>query len=384
MKKVFLFSIMLLTVLLGLSLRKEVKAELLPVVGNPYSFELDLEFQKTASGEAHTIGLSKDGKVYAWGWNQYGQLGIGTTISSYIPIDITENLNLNSGEVVIDVATGINHSSVITSEGRLLIWGYNVYWALGDGTSINRLLPIDITAQFNLDVGEKVVYSENGYYFSGAITSDGRVFTWGQGYSGQLGSGSNADAYFPQEITNNFGLMPEETVVKLMLGSSHAIAITSLERVFSWGYNQYGQLGDGTTINKNLPIEITPNIGLVTGETIIDLETFHNNTGVVTSLGRILMWGENNYVQIGDGTYIARSNPTDISAKCNLSPEEIINDLSIGIGHTGALTSNNRVLMWGYNGYYQLGDGTNTQKNLPVDITSRFTLEEGEVNVALA
>lgn len=384
MKKVFLFIFVLLTVMLGLSLRKEVKAELLPVVGNPYSYEVQLLFEKTASGEAHTIGLTLDKKVYVWGWNQYGQLGIGNIISSNTAIDITEQLNLNSGEIVTDVAAGVNHSSVITSNGRLITWGHNVYGKLGDGSNVDKLSPIDITSQFSLNSGETIVFTEGGYYFSGAITSLGRVFTWGQGNSGQLGNGLNNDILIPQEITNQFALMPEESIVSLGLGSFHATAITSLGRVFAWGYNGTGQLGDGTTINKNVPVDITASLGLAPEEMITNLQAFNNHTGGVTSSGRILMWGENGWGQLGDGTYTNKSMPIDITSNCNLTSGETVIDLSLGVMHSGALTSNNRVLMWGYNGYYQLGDGTSSYKLLPFDITSRFTLEDGEVNVALA
>ena len=383
MKKLYLTVVCLLGVFIGFSFTQRVNAEILPVVGNPYAFDLELEFEKTVSGEAHTLGLTTSGQLYAWGWNLYGQLGIGTTTSSNIAIDITGYLNLNSGEFVTDIAAGVNHSSVITSEGRLLIWGYNVYGAIGDGTTIDKLSPIDITPQFVLDSGETIVYSENGYYFSGAITSNGRVFTWGQGYSGQLGNGDNIDIYTPVEITNNFSLLPEEIITRLLLGSAHSAAITSLGRVFTWGYNATGELGDGTTINKNIPTDITANLGLATEETIMDLEAFYHNTGIVTSLGRILMWGQNSNGTIGDGTYIYKANPTDITANCNLGLEEKIIDLSLGIGHAGVLTSNNRVLMWGLNNYYQLGDGTNVTKNLPVDITTRFVLNPGEVNTEI-
>lgn len=383
MKKVFLFGIMLLMVILGLAFKKEVNAELLPVVGNPYSFELDLEFQKTASGEAHTLGLGLDGKVYAWGWNQYGQLGDGTIISVNTPKNIDSYLNLNGGERVIDVFAGMNYSSVLTSEGRVFTWGYNNSGQLGDGTTANKFIPTEITNQFSLGVGETIISIILGGFHSAAITSEGRVFLWGYNAHGQLGDGTVINKTTPTEITTQFSLGVGETITCITLGGSHSAAITSEERVFTWGYNGHGELGDGTVIDKSVPTEITSQFNLSVGEIVTNMSFGYYHSSAITSEGRVFTWGYNDQGQLGDGTYVHKSVPTDITANFNLEVGEKLIDISLGIHHSGAITSDDRVFMWGTNIYYQLGDGTNTNRNLPVDITSRFTLDAEEVNVAL-
>jgi alpha-tubulin suppressor-like RCC1 family protein len=378
MKKVFLFGMMLLMVILGLAFKKEVNAELLPVVGNPYSYELDLEFYKTASGEAHTIGLGLDGKVYAWGWNQYGQLGDGTIISVNIPKNIDSYLNLNEGETVIDVSAGMNYSSVLTSESRVFTWGRNDNGQLGDGTTTNRTTPTEITNQFSLGVSETITSIILGYHHSAAISSEGRVFLWGYNANGQLGDGTTTNKTTPTEITNQFNLGVDETITSIILGGSHSSAITSEDRLFTWGYNGHGELGDGTVIDKSIPTETTSQFNLSVGETVTSMSFGYYHSSAITSEGRVFTWGYNDQGQLGDGTYVYKSVPTDITANFNLETGEKLIGISLGIHHSGAISSENRVLMWGYNNYYQLGDGTNIIRNLPVDITSRFTLDVEE------
>jgi alpha-tubulin suppressor-like RCC1 family protein len=109
---------------------------------------------------------------------------------------------------------------------------------------------------FTLSSGEKIVGVSLGYYHSSALTSFGRLFMWGYNYYGQLGDGTTTDSSTPIDITNNFTLSSGEKIESVSLGYYHSSALTSLGRLFMWGWNYYGQLGNGTTTDSSMPISI--------------------------------------------------------------------------------------------------------------------------------
>jgi uncharacterized repeat protein (TIGR02543 family) len=140
----------------------------------------------------------------------------------------------------------------------LFTWGDNSYGKIGDGTTATRSLPTDITSKFNLMTDETIVDISLGGSHSSIVTSNCRIFTWGYNQLGNLGDGTTYTKSLPTDITDKFNLDPDETIVNVSLGLHHSSALSSKGQVYIWGDNEYGQLGDTTTINKlspeNLPI----------------------------------------------------------------------------------------------------------------------------------
>ncbi len=317
-------------------------------------------------GFLHSSALSSDGRVFTWGDNNNGQLGDGTKIYKYTPTDITSQFVLGAGEKITQIELGEYHSSAITSSGRLFMWGKNDYGQLGDGSTTERLVPTEITSQFDLNEGDAISSITLGRYYSLAITSEGRVFTWGGNYYGVLGDGTTIEKHVPTEITSFFAFNPEETVIKIASSFYHSSAITSEGRVFMWGYNFYGQCGDGTTINKHVPTEIESNFDLIEGETVIQLSLGGNSYSIArTSKRRVFVWGYNEYGQLGDGTTIDKHIPTEITSNFDLNDNETITQVSLGENHSIVMTSNGRILTWGSNTFGQLGIGTTIWKSSP-------------------
>ena len=366
---VILVSILSLS-LLGLF--NEVSADMVQI-DDSYSYYEDFNFIQVELGYAHSIAITSERRVFTWGNNSFGQLGDGTTTDRLIPTEITSNFNLNTGEIITSVLLGKYHSSAITSEGRVFAWGRNLSGRLGDGTTTDRSTPTEITSNFNLNIGETITSMSLGQYHSSAITSEGRVFTWGQNYYGQLGDGTTTNRLIPTEITSNFNLNAGETITGMSLGYFHSSAITSDGRVFIWGQNYYGelgQLGDGTTTNRSTPTEITSNFNLNAGETIISISLGAKHSSAITSERRVFTWGNNSFGQLGDETsYMYRSVlPTEITSNFYLNIEETITSVLLGHYHSSAITSEGRIFTWGYNDNSQLGDGTKTDKNTPMEI----------------
>ena len=332
---------------------------------------------KVSLGYYNSAALTSTGRLFIWGNNFYGQLGDGTKTGKIVPIEITSCFSLSSEEKIIEVSLGEYNSSALTSTGRLFMWGNNYYGQLGDGTTADKTSPTEITSYFKLTSNEKIIKVVLGCSHSSALTSTGRLFTWGYNYYGRLGDGTTNNKNIPTEITSNFNLTSEEKIIDVSLGYSHSSALTSSGRLFTWGFNAYGQLGDGTYNNNYLPTEITRFFNL-TNDEIVHIDFKGGHSSALTSTGRLFLWGYNSYGQIGDGTIVNKTSPTEITSFFNLTSGETITQISIGDTFSSALTSSGRLFIWGDNTYGQLGDGTTAAKSTPIEITNRFNLTNDE------
>ena len=332
-------------------------------------------------GFSHTAALSTDDRIFIWGRNDDGQLGDGTTTSRLTPVEITDRFTLATGETIIGISLGFLHSSALTSAGRLFTWGLNDYGQLGDGTTISRHTPTDITGNFVLQPGEIIIQVATGNRHTAALTSHGRLFIWGVNWYGQLGDGTETERHSPTEITHRFGLGDGETIIQVSLGVNHSSALTSTGRFFTWGWNNSGQLGDGTTTGRNTPTNITSRFVLADQETIIMSALGGRHSSVLTSTGRLFTWGWNDNGQLGDGTTTTRHTPIDVTSSFDFVETEFLMQVSLGVHHTSALTSQGRLFTWGWNDNGQLGDGTIINRHVPTVIIEGMGLLIGETVV---
>ncbi len=332
-----------------------------------------------SSGLSHSGALTSNGRIFTWGSNQNGQLGDGTTNDSYIPVDISSQFALSGNEKVVTLLIGdMKDSLALTSDGRVFSWGYNTFGQLGDVNPENGDIPTDITAQFDLNNDEKIISIALGFDHSAALTSEGRLFMFGTNFNGQLGNGTTTDSRTPIDITSQFGLYPGEEIIKVSLGDQHSAALTSLGRVFTWGINTDGELGDGTTTDSHTPVDITAKFDIGQGESISEISMGGPQSAAITSLGRLFTWGNNLYGQLGDGTLVNKSIPTNITGEFSLATGETITNFLFAEKNSLAVTSLGRIFTAGDNFYYQLGDGTNVSKQIPQEITSQFSLGQDE------
>jgi alpha-tubulin suppressor-like RCC1 family protein len=200
----------------------------------------------------------------------------------------------------------------LTSAGKIFAWGDNTDGKLGDDTTTNRNTPTNITSRFGLREDEIVQsISGSGLFHSVALTNQSRVFTFGSNTNGQLGNGSSSTTISktPIDITSIFSLSAGETILELNTGWRHSIIRTSLGRIMSWGRNSDGQLGNGNTTNQFTPINIDDQFVLQNGETIKSISLGYNHSFAITSVGRLFGWGINSSNQLGDGLTAARNVP---------------------------------------------------------------------------
>jgi alpha-tubulin suppressor-like RCC1 family protein len=317
------------------------------------------QIEDLGAGFYHSAIVTKTGKLYTWGYNNYGQLGDGTTTQRTTPT-LIYSFKEDKAKIV---SLGEYHSAMITESGKLYTWGFNGNGRLGDGTTTNRTTPTLID-KFN---GEKVISVSLGHYHSAAITESGKLYTWGLNDKGQLGDGTTVEKHVPILI-DNFG---GEKVIAVSLGGWHSSAITESGKLYTWGRNDYGgALGDGTTVNKSVPTLIDR----FNGEKIKVVNLGFLHSSAITETGKLYTWGYNNAGQLGDGTIVNKSVPTLID---KFNGEKIITvnlgggNVSPYNGHSSAITESGKLYMWGLNNYGQLGDGTTVNKTVPT-LIDRF------------
>lgn len=298
-----------------------------------------------SAGGYHTCALTIGGGVKCWGDNGYGQLGDGTTtISRTIPVDV---MGLTSG--VAAIMTGYTHTCALTSGGGIKCWGFNGLGQLGDGTIVDRHTPVDVVS---LTSGMAAIAA--GDTHTCALTIGGGVKCWGRNNHGQLGDGTTINRYTPITVS---GL--SSGVTAITAGGDYTCAVTTSRGVKCWGDNEWGQLGDGTTVNRYTPVDVS---GLSSGVASITAGFYH--TCALTNGGGMKCWGENGSGPLGDGTNIDRYAPVDVVGLTNG-----VAAITTGSDHTCALTTSGGMKCWGYNIHGALGDGTNNTRFTPVDVS---------------
>ncbi|MCX6381662.1 MAG: Ig-like domain repeat protein [Armatimonadetes bacterium] len=294
---------------------------------------------------SHTLALKSDGTVWAWGWNAYGQLGDGTATDSFTPVQVSALTG------VTQIAGGYLHSLALKSDGTVWVWGFNNSGQLGDGTTVDSAVPVQVSGLTG------VTQVSAGSFHSLAVKTDGTVFAWGNNNYGQLGDGTNTNRLTPVQVTGLTG------VTQVSGGGYHSLALKSDGTVWAWGRNDFGKLGDGTNTDKNAPVQVT---GL-TGVTQVAGGYLHSLA--LKSDGTVFAWGYNNSGQLGDGTTTTRLTPVQVSGLTGIA------QVAAGSFHSLALipppsTSTTKVKAWGSNPYYNLGDGTNTDRNSAVTLSN--------------
>ena len=198
-------------------------------------------------GNSYSSAITSEGRLFTWGYNGHGQLGDGTTIDRYTPTEITSQFILTGDETIVQVSLDGQTTSALSSEGRVFIWGGNSHGQIGDGTTTDIITPTEAASQFGLNEGETIIEANIGFWHSSVLTSEGRFFIWGYNDSGQLGDGSRTDRYDPIEMTSQFVLNVGETIIQISLSFGNSTVLTSEGRMFIWGANYGGQVGIGTT-----------------------------------------------------------------------------------------------------------------------------------------
>jgi len=318
-----------------------------PVFANPQPTAVtgNLTFASTDGGGFHTCGTTLSANPYCWGKNVDGRLGDGGNTAADAPVAVS-GVNVYSA-----MSAGATHSCAFTPGGRLFCWGSNAEGQLGivggptvtpDSLSFNSPVAVAPTMTW-------IAVAAGGLHTC-AIATGGAAWCWGQGASGQLGTGSNASANSPALVSGG------ATFVSVVAGTSHACALTPAGAARCWGADADGQLGNGTTTASNVPVPVSG--GLV----FAALSAGDRHTCGVTTNGLAYCWGRNANGQLGLGSTASQNTPMAVGGGLAFA--------SVGAGerHTCGVTTGRVAYCWGDNQFGQLGDGTLIGRLLPAKV----------------
>ncbi|MHB1421144.1 MAG: RCC1 domain-containing protein, partial [Bacillota bacterium] len=307
-----------------------------------------------AGGYSHTVAFKSDGSAWAWGNNGYGQLGDNTSANKSIPVQVKGAGGTGTLANVVSAAAGYYHSLALKTDGTVWAWGLNGYGQLGDNTTTNRLAPVQVSGLTN------VVAVAAGNSHSLALKSDGTVWAWGLNSSGQLGDNTSTQRITPVQVKGQGGAGFLNGVVAISANGSNSLALKSDGTVWAWGDNYYGQIGDNTTTTRYAPVQVN---GLTS---VVAVTAGSSHSLALKSDGTIWAWGNNGNGQLGDNTTTQRNTPVQVKGLGGSGFLTGVVAITAGGSHSLALKSDGTVGDWGYNGYGQLGNNSTAESHTPV------------------
>ncbi len=271
------------------------------------------------SSASHRLGIKSDGTLWAWGSNSAGQVGNGSVVDVFSPLQITAQTNWTASSVGGEISAAIR-------AGTLWTWGRNSSGQLGLGDFTNRSSPTQ--------VGSLTTWTHvaAGNTFMVARQSNGTVWAWGSNTSGQLGLGDTTARNSPVQIGTGTNWS------SVAAGSDHVMAQQTNGTLWAWGLNSSSQLGDGTTALRSAPVQI----GILT--TWNKVACGGTSSYALKSDGTLWAWGANNIGQLGVGDAASRSSPTQVGMLTTWA------EIGAGNVHAIALQSDGSIWSWGGSG----------------------------------
>lgn len=329
-----------------------------------------VNWKTISANREHTLAVKTDGTLWAWGSNYQGKLGTGNNTNSYIPIQIGTLQNWKN------VTTGLHQSFGLKTDGTLWAWGLDGSGALGLGNNGVFNTP----TQIGVDSDWQMISSGGAAIHTLAIKTNGKLYSFGTSWSGGdgcLGLGPAIPvAVYPTQIGTNTDWK------SISVGSNTSFAIKTDGTLWGWGQNDFGQLGDGTFIDKNIPAQI----GTDTDWSIVSAGQFH--TVALKTNGNLYAWGDNTRAQLGNGNYTSSNLPILINS-CSLENEQFNNDMVLLVpnptnNQINILLKNifyNFVEIYDLSGKLILRNGvTYSTENFAIDLS---TLSKGVYNLLI-
>ena len=293
-----------------------------------------------SNGSSYSVMLAKDGTVWGWGYNGNGRFGNGSASSTYTPTQ-------GSWSGIVAVTAGFMSTYGIKGDGTVWAAGSSLYQMLGSGVTTDQYNPVQVNGLSN------VLAIAAGHNHMLALKNDGTVWAWGSEFSGEIGDGGAANS----QPVNPVQVLGLTGVVAISAGYSHSLALKVDGTVWAWGSNAQGQLG-GTYPSASAPVQIPGLAGVVS----ISASNVGWHSLAAKSDGTVWAWGYNRNGQLGDGTSVDHSVPVQV---LGLS---YVKQVAAGVDFSAAEQSDGSVWTWGHNQVGQLGDGTTVDRITPAKV----------------
>jgi len=326
-------------------------------IANAFTFDYAWlpPFKAIAAGGKHSLAVTTSGNIWAFGSNWYGQLGIGASFTRTYPTLLTIDWNSDAFENIQTVIANkgdYGYSLAILTEGTLWGWGRDNVSQLGDGYYA------DVNRPYQPGTDSDWSSFSAGFNHSLGIKTSGTLWAWGSNSWGLLGLGDTGNRAFPTQVGTNSDWSKVSS-------ASHNLAIKTTGTLWSWGLSAYGELGlDFSGSNRTTPVQVTTESswnGIAAGWSF---------SLALKTTGTLWSWGLNDYGQLGLGDiYVHRKTPTQVTTETDWSALAAGGRHSLGIKTTP--TSSGTLWAWGYNEYGQLGlgdSGSSTYRITPTQI----------------
>ena len=295
-------------------------------------------WQQVACGYRHTLAIQSNGTLWAWGANSYGQLGTNNQTNLSSPVQI------GALSTWAQISCGSDFTSAVQSNGTLWAWGYNNFGQLGQNNTLTYSSPVQ--------VGSLSTWTQTacGAYQTLALQNNGSLYAWGYNAFGQLGNNSTTNFSSPIQV----GTLSVWSNIIQANGNNFSVAIQSNGSLWSWGQNNWSQLGQGNTVNYSSPVQI----GTPVNQTLFtQVSCGYNYFSLgIQSPGTLWSWGGNSYGQLGVNT----SGVNNTSSPVRVGALNYWTQVAAGNSHWLAVQSPGTLWSCGYNGYGQLGNNTSS------------------------
>ncbi|AEC01294.1 fimbrillin family protein [Parasphaerochaeta coccoides] len=329
-----------------------------------------VKVKTVSAGGSSTMILKKDGSLWATGRNEWGQLGDGTTTNRTTPVRVKASADYNDFMTdVKEVSIGTNHTMILKTDGTLWAAGYNNSGQLGVGDNDNRRTPVQVMTDVE-------AVSAGGSHTI-ILKKDGTLWATGYNWFGQLGlgiSGYGTEKKTPMQVKASIAPDDFMTDVKeVSAGGDHTMLLKKDDTLWATGYNYYGELGldnSGSGTTKNTPVQVT-SMNTEPSNPVTAFSAGGHHTMILKKNGTLWATGRNIYGQLGDGTTTEKTTPVQV--KASTADNDFMTDVaavSAGYHHTMIVKKDGTLWATGSNGNGELGVGDNTDRSTPVQVKS--------------
>jgi alpha-tubulin suppressor-like RCC1 family protein len=317
--------------------------------------------------ESHTCALTTGGAVACWGSNSSGQLGNNSTTDSHVPVRVVGVGGTGFLSGVMAIAGGNEQTCAVTAAGAAYCWG-GIYGDIGNNSTESSNVPFQVVGVGGTGFLSRVTVVAAGAEHICAATSDGSVYCWGNNFTGQLGNNSTTttESNVPVQVLGVGATGVLSGVAAIAAGVDHTCALTTTGTVYCWGNNSGSQLGNNSTIQSNVPVQVlgVGGIGLLSGIAAISAGADYNCA--LTTDGAVYCWGDN---KIGINSTESSNVPVQVVGVGGTGLLSGVTAITAGGSHTCALTTEGAIDCWGNNTDGQLGINSTTLSAVPVEVT---------------